>query len=824
MSNAIQFEYTPDFYLAICLLTKYNRREVDLKDILETLKFLGIKYKYNESNFKEYLNKISNIHLSIGETKTIKKLYDVLNDYNRGIIDQDNYLHRKTWINDEQVVLAYHIDLLYKNYNKSSFNSFEATLKYIFRDNNNFEYNMDYERLINSIANINKDYYDACLSDYIRDNTLLDAIEMMEIETCSDLMMLNKEILYILFSRNIEEYTEIFEKLKSRNKENVKELLSLVVKMKEITSTNKSRDVIFRKRFGICCEEETLESIASNFGITRERVRQQEKKTLDHLNESYKKVFNRVLEETIDNQRIKDDYLSYNDVNEFIGDIEISEFLRVFIELLSDHILYDNKLSIFYYKEKKDTIISSRLNILPLYVSKGDLNELEDIDQGIVTHTRFYKELGNGGFLKSEVQKKDLYSMVIDELFPNGFKMDDVSMDKVIDLVSERFGIEPISHRALYGIIERCDYCHIDKGTIINRKFIAPLPEDLKNGILYYISQCDIEALYYHVVYEKFKKELNEQGIDNRYYLKGLIDLELPDEYKPQRDYISLGKNSTTGRKAINDIISSITGKIDIDFLKGIFPGISDSTFALILTQRNDVLRDNYGNSFTRVNYSEVDQQLDVTIKEEMENLFNKLDYPILTSSKIYSRMKIYHADLLDKVSFLNNHYIFFSYLEKRFNSYFYRRPYISKSQSTELSVNAIISNYVDSLDYFNNSIIDSFCTKMHLRKLYSYLDFIVEKSDKFVQVDIKNCIKKEKLSLDNKRLGEIKYEIDFYINSFGVIDTRTYNNFNGYPYLGYKWSKYLLAGIVRSYFGEQYTIEYTDTSYIQTDFIIRRA
>ena len=49
---------------------------------------------------------------------------------------------------------------------------------------------------------------------------------------------------------------------------------------------------------------------------------------------------------------------------------------------------------------------------------------------------------------------------------------------------------------------------------------------------------------------------------------------------------------------------------------------------------------------------------------------------------------------------------------------------------------------------------------------------------------------------------------------------------FNGYfmlPKLDRTWNKYLLVGIIRSYFRDEYEIENTTRFYDTTDFIIRR-
>ena len=80
-----------------------------------------------------------------------------------------------------------------------------------------------------------------------------------------------------------------------------------------------------------------------------------------------------------------------------------------------------------------------------------------------------------------------------------------------------------------------------------------------------------------------------------------------------------------------------------------------------------------------------------------------------------------------------------------------------------------------------------------------------------FQKKELEEIIKKEKINLDNSRIEKIVYELDFYLNSFGPIDSRHFVNFDSFPYVGYKWSKYLLVGIIRGFLNDKYVIEYTD-------------
>jgi hypothetical protein len=97
------------------------------------------------------------------------------------------------------------------------------------------------------------------------------------------------------------------------------------------------------------------------------------------------------------------------------------------------------------------------------------------------------------------------------------------------------------------------------------------------------------------------------------------------------------------------------------------------------------------------------------------------------------------------------------------------------------------------------------------------------EQSDNFVQVNIDTMVAKEKLAISDSNLKEIEKMLDLIFNRFDEIDTRRFNGYAMLPKLTYLWSKYLLVGIIRSFFNDIYEVENTETTYDSTDFIIRR-
>ena len=129
---------------------------------------------------------------------------------------------------------------------------------------------------------------------------------------------------------------------------------------------------------------------------------------------------------------------------------------------------------------------------------------------------------------------------------------------------------------------------------------------------------------------------------------------------------------------------------------------------------------------------------------------------------------------------------------------------------------------YVKRLERFNYGDVKSYLYKMNLGIIYSYLNFMEDMSENYVQFNKDSMIKKENLNISEKQLSKIHEFLTMAITEKGLQT----NNFDGYfmlPKLEKTWNKYLFVGIIRSYFNEEFEIENTTNYYDTTDFIIRR-
>ena len=208
------------------------------------------------------------------------------------------------------------------------------------------------------------------------------------------------------------------------------------------------------------------------------------------------------------------------------------------------------------------------------------------------------------------------------------------------------------------------------------------------------------------------------------------------------------------------------------------------------------------------------------TIGDEIDGLFLSLNTDVIVSNKLYARMRMLHLDELTKLGELNNpkdiYRLAKTYYEKK---YYFKEPFISKDKNSNLTNDEIIYSYAYTLDEISVSKLNQYADKMHLKKLDNYLQFFDETANDYIQIDESKLMKKEKLDIDPEVLEKIKSELTFYLDSFGSIDSETYEGYNTLPSLNSVWNKYLLLGLCRTYFDEVIAIKYNGKQYKKLSF-----
>lgn len=740
-----------------------------------------------------------------------KKYFDTYKNYSR---DELMYLilDFTSGKGMSKIKAAVVLDLLYEKQmnNKKNFVP-ETVFKLLFlRD----KYSI--ENLHVHLQLLNESDEELPLNSYFHNRLLKDILFLLDVATLGDLKKIDINFVFTLFLIDYDVLIDVLVNLEDDLREKIEKELHLLVSG---LSANQRSWEIYKLREGLDSSgrEHTLEEIGEKYFVTRERVRQ----ILVKLD--------KVLSTKIQNLEIpfyslllrSKGILKKDDLLKILCSEENFNYLVSFINHFSnDSVSYDGVEEMFYLndklKGKKDSLISK----FPTHISPVQFNNLDSLEKIIVRKN--YKHYVNNFYVRKGISRSDMILFVVDELYPNGFRPSEKLCKKLNTYIQDNFNINvKVSSRDLRAYADRNDYCLINRGTFIRRDYARKIDEVLANKIINYILSRE-GIVYYSDILEIFKAELLNLGIDNWYYVKGVIDPILPKTIKTKKDYCVKKEKLMKVIEYFNTYIIEHNGIMEWDSFHKNNPGVKKYVFTNFYYSNNDKLLFFSNSTIIDANVFNLSDKIILRLKEIIETLMSSLKSECISANKLYGYLKITSDPVLNEIPLVKNSFDMFSLVSFFLkDSFYFSRPFISKNKEI-LTNNSILRNYLLKQDFFNHLSVVSFCNKIQI-KLYDYLSLLIDMSDEFVQVSIDRAERKDVFNIDTNYLDEIKKDLLFYINSFGEVNLSTFRGYSSFPKLGREWNKYLLVGIIRTYLNNDFDVEYTDSQYNQTNFIVRR-
>ena len=760
---------------------------------------------------------------------------------------EENYKNAQLFLSEIEEVKDVDRNRLYKDIEKNVFNkeiSFVDRLKkcllyYSFDHNKIMENNLILTYTFLQLLKKYYEWYRIIDNKLEKISELFNAIEITELEiseeqlsllifnnifTLKNLKNMPVNSLICIFCINIEKFIEEIGQYTYSKEEivfDLKETFNNVIK------DDWAKVIDMRFRFDNY-KRRTLAEIGNELNLTRERIRQIEKISVNKLIKNNKEIEKVLYCFYKDANSENNNYITIEEFVSYIGDVQLSKYLVIIMCSAETDICYDEGYGIIYNKKEIsiEELIEEQRNEIPDIISIEAVEELNKIKKKIIENEyRVYQEKI---YVKKSINISAIYMNEIKENFIDGYDISsDVDYNKLIQIVVEKYGnIEMPSKHAIQAMIDRYDFIQIDRGKYLSREYASNLPEKLADQIInFIINNAPIVA--YIMIFEKYKDELEKNGIKNRFYLKGVLDEKLPEEFNTGRDFINTNSdNSGSLYDVMPQIFRSFDAEFTMDDIKEKMPGLNDYNYEnYIRAEEDNGLIRIANRTYIYIDKLKIDEEIKNELKEYIDDLFKALDSKILTAQKIYASLAIKNKELLSKLhitSRFGDYELYYIIKNLYKNDYYFSRPIISIEENFNTSAYVLAQEYVKRLEKFNYGDVKSYLYKMNLGILYSYLNFMEDMSKDYVQFNKDSMIKKENLNINEEQLSKIHEFMVIAINEKGLQT----NNFDGYfmlPKLEKTWNKYLLVGIIRSYFNEEFEIENTTNYYDTTDFIIRR-
>lgn len=334
-------------------------------------------------------------------------------------------------------------------------------------------------------------------------------------------------------------------------------------------------------------EGQTLEQVGNRLGVTRERVRQIEMK----VKRTFARLHSRVrIVSKIAAERNGDTVLTPAEITHYCEN-NANELLYLLQSYEGTNYTYDKQLGVFIIgddslHDRVDAFLESLPNIVTTeqfkkYVDEAE--EAEDIPKEMFEKAFFesYRQTG-AVYHRSRLSLAMIYQDIMSKHYPDGIHAYDAAeLKQFREYVSAEYGDVrlPTNDRALTARIAGvCILCGRGRYRLKQKQY---MPKALLEKIYTYISNEDASVFLTGSLFNIFEDELVAAGVDNRYYLQGILHETFADKLTFRRDYISKDAEITSVYTAVVDFIKRSKYPVSKLQIQKAFPGITDIVVAL---------------------------------------------------------------------------------------------------------------------------------------------------------------------------------------------------------------------------------------------------
>lgn len=503
----------------------------------------------------------------------------------------------------------------------------------------------------------------------------------------------------------------------------------------------------------------TLESIGNKLNLTRERVRQIESKARKKF-ETWQNNECSLLKIAIDKEK---DALSSSDLSYFFGENYLIAFYLL-KEIKSSDYKYDSAFNVFYIgNEEVFNTIRNYIDRLPNLFSLEEVNifisnaRKEGIDAELfkIALNSTYKISGNY-YRLNKISRNEMCSIILKKYYAKGIHVyDDLEIDEFCRLLVKEFGTQDFSN-SKRAIVARI----VSSGILCGRGVYKPKQETyisktLLEKIVDYIENSDQTVFMTNSIYHLFSDDLINEGIDNKYYLQGVLHELLKDKYVFRRDYISKDESLTSYSTEIIKFIKTSNYPVSKERIYEKFPGITDIVINLAIQDKNII---NYFGQYLHVCHLNIQDEDIFELKRIVNEFLNHENCVHIKS--IYATLKNKSKGLLKRL-YIEDSFGLFSVIEYIFdNQYIFKRPYIANLGTNISKSKDIIAEYVRAEGIVNIDDLLDFSRELYYHA-FSILELINSLNDVCLLISSKKIAKIDYIGVSKETCNKIEKVIE---------------------------------------------------------------
>lgn len=567
--------------------------------------------------------------------------------------------------------------------------------------------------------------------------------------------------------------------------------------MKNLKPTH---ELVLRKRF-FEDDIKTLEEVGKHFGVTRERIRQIESKSIRFFSVPERMA---VRGRIIAQMQLLGKFENFVGSSDFSA-LELSRGAMFFLWKCLDDIYYNSDLNVFFYSKLSEQSFLRAIEEMPTYFT---INDFEFYVEYLLVETdnRFsheeveyllklkYKRYGDY-FSTEKLKLGIVIPYLLSLYFPDGLDIYDKSNIEFLRVkAKEHFGGFELSdsNRAISARIQ--SFCTlVGRGLWkydINRPLIG---HDLLERIVQYLDSYNASIVPIGAIFQAFSEEMSELDITNKYHLQGQLKLVLSGDFKVNRDYVYRQNAESFYRVVENYIKQSKTIVTKLNLLKQ-FPGITDIVIQQVVSSTRVVNMNGY---FLHLDNLEISDEEICALKEGIDGCI--VDDSIYHSKMIFTGIKSKMSGLFSRIGV--NHYLQFFYLTRELLpiEYSYNRPFMARKGVEIISGEMQVLQKIQGRQEVSIAEVRVFAREVGT-VIDRYIEFADRNNDVLLIKDNDTFVSAEFLGLDEVLFANLDEVLEQFLGDAEYKPLTYFYDYWKLPKLKIKWTSWLLYSIINLY------------------------
>ena len=431
------------------------------------------------------------------------------------------------------------------------------------------------------------------------------------------------------------------------------------------------------KWWKILCERaegNTLEVISQSQKLTRERVRQIAARCVrEFINRGGIEILGKIYAmengPAMVDRNILKKYFS-RDVDPYIYIIQqvfknntLERFLP-FMEGCS--FVYSAKLEGFLFHDRKELAddIETWLDEIPSIISEEEKDiYVQDAEKRGISkemadlYIRDNYDLDGKVWKCGKIRVHNICSGIMKEYYEGGIYIyDPHALQEFRNRAVEKYGTSvllPERDHALTAVISRV-------GMLRGRGIYIParhgvLPEEILEEIRNYLLASTNQSCMFNTLFSVFRDKITPYGVDNRFYLQGVLKLDLGKEYTFTRDYVSCSGKVVKIQDMVLSEVAKYKEPVTKETIAKEFPGVPDIAISYALMDPR--IMNYFGKYLHKDNLNMTDADVQ-TLRSELNDLLK--DGKAHSSHELMERMEKKDPDMLRRM-FVDTQFAMFS-------------------------------------------------------------------------------------------------------------------------------------------------------------------